>query len=142
MSYISFNTSVNLKGTTMLFNRTPWCSVMELLDDKFRQQTPMSVLFSTPDATPQYCHNLMWLTNPVASAGCANRPLPRGVGSFKLQLQSAKQMLYLPRLIFGRSCNLKGMKRIFSISLLLCTEITELGIPLTNPDADVVSYIF
>ena len=142
MINISFNTSVNLKGTTLLFNRTPWCSVMELLDDTFLQQTPMSVLYSTPDATSHYCHNLMWLINPVASAGCANRPLPRGVGSFKLQLQSPQQMFCLPQFISGWSCNLKGMKRILSISLMLCTGKTGRSIPLTNPDAGVVSFIF
>ena len=120
MTNVIFKKSVNLKGTTVLFNRTPWCSVMEFLDDKFRQQTPMSVLFSTSDATPQYCHTLLWLIKPVASAGCASRPYPRGVGSFKFQLRSPGQMFCVPQFVSGWSCNLKGMKRILSNYLVLC----------------------
>ena len=104
-----YKKSVNLKGTPMLFDHTPWCSVVkELLDDTFRQQTPMSVLFSTPEATPHHCHSLMWQINPVASAGCANRPHPRGVGSFKLHLRRLK------RLLVSWSGNLKG-REIFCL---------------------------
>ena len=140
MIRLNFKKSVNLKGTTMLFNRTPWSSVMEQLDDMFCKQTPMSVLFSTPDATSLFCHDLMWLFNPVASSGCANRPLPRGVGSFKLQLQSPKQMSCLVQFIHGWRCNLKGIKSMLSIiPLTLCPALSRSGGHLTNPDAGVVS---
>ena len=105
MIQLKYKKSVNLKGTTMLFKHTPWCSVVkEHLDDMFRQQTPMSVLFSTPEATPHHCHSLMWQIYPVASAGCANRPHHRGVGPFKLQLRRLK------RLSYSWSGNLKGME--------------------------------
>jgi len=138
MINVDFKKSVNLKGTTMLSNRTPWCSVMELLDDKFRQQTPMSVLLSTSDATPQYCHSLLWRSNPVASTGCANRPHPRGVGSFKWKLQSPG----LFQFISDWSCYLKGMKRILSNFLMLCLVISGRGISLRDPDAGVVISYF
>ncbi len=109
MTNFTKQNSINLQGQRSLLVRTPWCSVMELLDDMFRRQTPMSVLFSTPDATPNASHSILWLLYPVASAGCVVRPHPLGVGPFKLQLQPSKQMSCLPQFVPGWSCNLKGM---------------------------------
>jgi hypothetical protein len=114
MTETSQKASINLQGQRSLLSRTPWCSVLGLMDYIVPQQTPMSVLFSTPDATPNYCHKLLWLLYPVASAGCVYRPHPLGVGPFKLQLQPSKQMSCLPQFVTGWSCNLKGITRIFS----------------------------
>ena len=118
-------TSINLQGQHSLLLRTPWCSVLGFTDDEVPQQTPMSVLFSTPDATPNCCHTTMWLLYPVASAGCVFRPHPLGVGPFKLQLQPSKQMSCLPQFVTGWSCNLKGIKRFFANLLVICQEILD-----------------
>ena len=118
MTEISQKTSIDLQGQRSLLLRTPWCSVMGLMDYIVPQQTPMSVLFSTPDATPNYCHKLLWLLYPVASAGCVYRPHPFGVGPFKLQLQRKRELSSLPQLVNGWSCNLKGLKHeIYDIFL-------------------------
>ena len=145
MTYSNTQNSINLKGITLLFNQTLWCSVIHLLEDKFPQQTPMPMLYSTPDATSHICHSLLWQFYPVASAGCANRPLPLGVGSFKLQLQSPKQMSCLPQSICDWSCNLKGIAKFIANALLaLYPLFTGLTVRLTNPDAGVAytSFLF
>ncbi|WP_455219589.1 hypothetical protein [Kaarinaea lacus] len=111
---------------------------MEQLDEMFRQQTPMSVLFSTPDATSIIAARCCVLY-PVASAGCANRPLPRGVGSFKLQFQSTKEVLCLPQFMSGRSCYLKEIKNFLLSYLIPGLVIARSGIAFRNPDAGVAS---
>jgi hypothetical protein len=107
--------SVKLKGTTMLFIRSYYGFFKGHLNNSFCHRTPMPVLFSTPDATPAYCHFLMWLIYPVASAGCVVRPHPLGAGSFTLQLQPSRQMYCLPQFAPGWSCNLKGKKDFFRL---------------------------
>ncbi len=131
--------SINLQGQRSLLSRTPWCSVLGLPDDKVPQQTPMSVLSSTPDTTPNNCHTLLWLLYPVASAGCVHRPHPLGVGPFKLQLQLSKQTSCLPQFAPGWSCNLKGMNRFLNKHLgTLSWNCRTKGFA-TDPDAGVES---
>ncbi len=115
MYNVSCTKSVNLTGTTMLFIRSFWCFVMVHINNCFCHRTPMPVLFSTSEATLVYCHFLMWLIYPVASAGCVVRPHPLGAGSFKLQFQAPGQMSCLPQFVTGWSCNLKGKKEFFRL---------------------------
>ena len=98
----------------MLFDHTPWCSVNELMEIIYPQQTPIPMLCSTPDATSIVSHNQpLWLSYPVASAGCANRPHPLGVGLLKWQLQAIVQLFCIARFQFVWSCHFKRLNKTF-----------------------------